>query len=153
MNEMRAAQYDAYGPPEVLRVRTVAVPSLRPGHVLVRVAASSLNGADIAVRSGKLKLVTSRKGQACWAPVRRRGRGKALSAPRHRPDGVRPDLAGEPPRAVSGGPRLAMGIDIGAACARGRRRAGTPATRVCGVPGATALSSGTGCAQRRGWER
>ena len=61
MNEMRAAQYDAYGPPEVLRVRTVAVPSLRPGHVLVRVAASSLNGADIAVRSGKLKLVTGRK--------------------------------------------------------------------------------------------
>ena len=73
MNEMRAAQYDAYGPPEVLRVRTVAVPSLRPGHVLVRVAASSLNGADIAVRSGKLKLVTGRKfprGPGSTSPTR-----------------------------------------------------------------------------------
>lgn len=60
MNEMRAAQCDAYGPPEVLRVRTVPVPRLRPAHVLVRVAASSVNGADIAVRGGKLKLVTGR---------------------------------------------------------------------------------------------
>lgn len=60
MNEMRAAQYDAYGPPEVLRVRTVPVPRLRPGHVLVRVAASSVNGADIGVRSGQLRLVTGR---------------------------------------------------------------------------------------------
>jgi NADPH:quinone reductase-like Zn-dependent oxidoreductase len=60
MNEMRAAQYDAYGPPEVLRVRTVPVPQVRAGHVLVRVAASSVNGADIAVRAGKLKLVTGR---------------------------------------------------------------------------------------------
>ena len=57
---MRAAQYDAYGPPEVLRVRTVPVPRLRPGHVLVRVAATSVNGADIAVRSGKLKLLACR---------------------------------------------------------------------------------------------
>jgi NADPH:quinone reductase-like Zn-dependent oxidoreductase len=60
MDEMRAAQYGSYGPPEVLRVQTVPVPRLRPGHVLVRVAASSINGADIAVRAGKLKLVTGR---------------------------------------------------------------------------------------------
>jgi NADPH:quinone reductase-like Zn-dependent oxidoreductase len=60
MNEMRAVQYDSYGPSEVLRIRTVPVPALRPGHVLVRVAASSVNGADITVRSGKLKLVTGR---------------------------------------------------------------------------------------------
>lgn len=59
-SEMRAAQYDAYGPPEVLRVRTVPVPRQRPGHVLVRVAASSVNGADITVRGGKLKLVSGR---------------------------------------------------------------------------------------------
>ncbi|HYB87908.1 MAG TPA: NAD(P)-dependent alcohol dehydrogenase [Streptosporangiaceae bacterium] len=57
---MRAAQYDAYGPPEVLRIRTVPVPQLRPGHVLVKVAASSVNGADTAARAGKLKLVTGR---------------------------------------------------------------------------------------------
>jgi NADPH:quinone reductase-like Zn-dependent oxidoreductase len=60
MDEMRAAQYDAYGPPEVLRVRAVPVPRLRPGHVLVRVAASSINGADIAVRAGQLKLLSGR---------------------------------------------------------------------------------------------
>jgi NADPH:quinone reductase-like Zn-dependent oxidoreductase len=60
MNQMRAAQYDAYGPPEVLRVREVPVPLLRSGHVLVRVAGSSVNGADIAVRAGKLKLLTGR---------------------------------------------------------------------------------------------
>jgi len=60
MNEMRAAQYDAYGPPEVLRVRTIPVPALKPGHVLVRVAASSVNAADTAVRAGKLKLVSGR---------------------------------------------------------------------------------------------
>jgi NADPH:quinone reductase-like Zn-dependent oxidoreductase len=57
---MRAAQYDAYGPPEVLHIRTVPVPRLRPGHVLVRVAASSINGADTAIRAGELKLVTGR---------------------------------------------------------------------------------------------
>lgn len=62
MNEMmRAAQYDSYGPPEVLQVRTVPVPRLRPGHVLVRVEASSVNGADVTVRAGKLKIVTGRK--------------------------------------------------------------------------------------------
>lgn len=60
MNEMRAAQYDAYGPPEVLQVRMVPVPQVRPGHVLVRVAATSINGADTAVRAGKLKLVSGR---------------------------------------------------------------------------------------------
>jgi len=60
MNEMRAVQYDAYGPPAILRVRPIPVPRLRPGHVLVRVEASSVNRADIAVRSGKLKLVTGR---------------------------------------------------------------------------------------------
>jgi hypothetical protein len=46
MNEMRAAQYDAYGPPEALRVRNVPVPRLRPGHVLVRAAATSINGTQ-----------------------------------------------------------------------------------------------------------
>jgi NADPH:quinone reductase-like Zn-dependent oxidoreductase len=61
MNQMRAAQYDSYGPPEVLQIRTAPVPAPRPGHVLVRVAASSVNGADVAVRAGKLRLLTGRK--------------------------------------------------------------------------------------------
>lgn len=62
MNEtmMRAAQYDSYGPPEVLTIRTVPLPGLKPGHVLVKVAATSVNGADVAVRAGKLKLISGR---------------------------------------------------------------------------------------------
>jgi NADPH:quinone reductase-like Zn-dependent oxidoreductase len=60
VDQMRAVQYDSYGPPEVLRVGTAPVPRLRPGHVLVRVAASSVNGADVAVRGGKLRLLTGR---------------------------------------------------------------------------------------------
>jgi hypothetical protein len=47
---------------------------------------------------------------------------------------------------------LAMGIDIGGACAHGRRRPGS-ATLVAGALDATASWSDTGCAWRRGWER
>jgi len=60
MNQMRAVQYNAYGPPEVLQIRTVPVPRVKPGRVLVRVAATSVNAADTAVRAGKLKLVSGR---------------------------------------------------------------------------------------------
>ncbi len=55
---MRAAVFDSYGPPEVLRVGDVAVPSPRPGEVLVKVYATSANGGDIAARSGTLRLLT-----------------------------------------------------------------------------------------------
>jgi NADPH:quinone reductase-like Zn-dependent oxidoreductase len=58
---MRAVQYDSYGPAEVLRVRTVPVPRVRPGTLLVRVAATSVNAADVAVRSGRLRLLSGRK--------------------------------------------------------------------------------------------
>jgi len=60
MDTMRAIQYDAYGPPEVLRVATVPVPSLPPGHVLVRAAASSVNAADVLVRRGSVRLLSGR---------------------------------------------------------------------------------------------
>ena len=59
--EMQAIQYDSYGPPEVLKVKTISVPELISGNVLVRVAASSVNGADISVRSGKLKFLSGKK--------------------------------------------------------------------------------------------
>lgn len=61
MSDMRAAQYDSYGPPEVLHLARVAVPEARPGQVLVRVAASSINGADVDVRAGKLKVLSGRR--------------------------------------------------------------------------------------------
>ena len=58
---MRAAQYDQYGGPEVLRVREVPVPAMRACHVLVKVDYSSVNAADVAVRSGSLSIVSGRK--------------------------------------------------------------------------------------------
>ncbi|MGI5454595.1 NAD(P)-dependent alcohol dehydrogenase [Streptomyces sp. CA-249302] len=57
---MRAVQYDTYGPPEVLRVRTVPLPEVRAGEVLVRAAAASVNAADVTVRSGGLRLLSGR---------------------------------------------------------------------------------------------
>ncbi|MET0903539.1 MAG: NAD(P)-dependent alcohol dehydrogenase [Acidimicrobiales bacterium] len=43
---MRAAVYDRYGPPEVLRVEDVPTPSPAAGQVLVRVTATSVNLSD-----------------------------------------------------------------------------------------------------------
>ncbi|WP_406638979.1 NAD(P)-dependent alcohol dehydrogenase [Amycolatopsis sp. WGS_07] len=51
---MRAITYDRYGPPEVLRETTVPKPVPGPGEVLVRVRALSVNGGELAMRSGKL---------------------------------------------------------------------------------------------------
>lgn len=58
---MRAVQYDRYGGPEVLSVRSVPRPSPGPGHVLVRVHASSVNPMDVTIRSGGLRLMTGRR--------------------------------------------------------------------------------------------
>ena len=43
---MRAAVYDRYGPPDVLRIEELPTPSPGPGQVLVRVAATSINLSD-----------------------------------------------------------------------------------------------------------
>jgi NADPH:quinone reductase-like Zn-dependent oxidoreductase len=55
---VKAAEYDAYGPPDVLRLREVRRPRAGPGELLVRVRAAALNPKDVLVRSGKLRLVT-----------------------------------------------------------------------------------------------
>lgn len=47
---MRAAVVGAYGPPEVVEVRTVETPRLRDGDVLVRVRAASVNSGDARIR-------------------------------------------------------------------------------------------------------
>ena len=49
---MQAVQYDRYGPPEVLELRRVALPTPGPEEVLVRVHASGLNPKDAIIRSG-----------------------------------------------------------------------------------------------------
>ncbi|MFB8025886.1 MULTISPECIES: NAD(P)-dependent alcohol dehydrogenase [unclassified Streptomyces] len=61
MNDMRAALYDSYGPPEVLYVGRVPVPVLQQGQVLVRVHAASVNGGELYGRAGRVRLVTGRK--------------------------------------------------------------------------------------------
>ena len=43
---MRAAVYDRYGSPDVLRIDEVPVPAPAPGQVLVKVAATSVNLSD-----------------------------------------------------------------------------------------------------------
>ena len=58
---MKAAQIGRYGEPDVLRVSEVDRPVPGAGEVLVLVEASSVNGHDVLVRSGGLKLVSGRK--------------------------------------------------------------------------------------------
>ncbi len=43
---MKAAVYDRYGSPDVLRIDDIPVPTPAPGHVLVKVAATSVNLSD-----------------------------------------------------------------------------------------------------------
>src|SRR5688572_14353216 len=43
---MRAVVYDDYGPPDVLRVAEVTVPTPDAGQVRIRVAATSVNRSD-----------------------------------------------------------------------------------------------------------
>src|SRR4051794_25970055 len=43
---MRAAVYDRYGPPDVLRIADVPAPATAAGQVLVEVAATSVNLSD-----------------------------------------------------------------------------------------------------------
>ena len=44
---MKAAQYDRYGPPEVVQIREVERPTPSADQVLVRVRAASVNRADL----------------------------------------------------------------------------------------------------------
>lgn len=48
---MRALTYTRYGPPDVVRVRDLPRPEPKPGEVLVRVRASTVNTADWRIRA------------------------------------------------------------------------------------------------------
>jgi NADPH:quinone reductase-like Zn-dependent oxidoreductase len=58
---MTAVLLDAYGSPEMLRVARVPIPTPGPQDVLIRMHATSLNGGDLRVRSGEVKLITGSK--------------------------------------------------------------------------------------------
>ena len=51
---MRAARIHEYGGPAVIRIDDIAPPVPGPGEVLIRVAATSLNPTETALRSGHL---------------------------------------------------------------------------------------------------
>jgi NADPH:quinone reductase-like Zn-dependent oxidoreductase len=58
---MKAAQISRFGEPDVLTINEVDRPTPGEGEVLVRVEASSVNGHDVIVRAGGLKMVSGRK--------------------------------------------------------------------------------------------
>ena len=58
---MLAAEYDRYGSPDVLQVRSVVRPVPKPDQVLVRVLASSVNPVGTVIRAGKLSFRTGRR--------------------------------------------------------------------------------------------
>jgi NADPH:quinone reductase-like Zn-dependent oxidoreductase len=58
---MRTAQITRFGEPDVLRVNEIDQPAPGAGEVLVSVEASSVNGHDVLVRSGALRMVSGRR--------------------------------------------------------------------------------------------
>ncbi len=50
---MKTAYRTAYGPPEILTVREVAIPEPRRGEILVRVHAATVNRTDCGALWGK----------------------------------------------------------------------------------------------------
>ncbi|MFF2122567.1 NAD(P)-dependent alcohol dehydrogenase [Kitasatospora sp. NPDC058184] len=57
---MKAVLYDRYGGPDVLYTGRVPRPEPARGEVLVKVRAFSVNGGELAVRSGRLRLLSGR---------------------------------------------------------------------------------------------
>ncbi|MBR8743548.1 NAD(P)-dependent alcohol dehydrogenase [Nocardiopsis sp. MG754419] len=58
---MRAARFDGYGAPEVLYEGRVPRPEAGPDQILVRVHASTVNGGELMLRSGRLSPLTGRR--------------------------------------------------------------------------------------------
>jgi NADPH:quinone reductase-like Zn-dependent oxidoreductase len=58
---MKIGQIMSYGPPDVLQINDVDQPTPGAGQVLVAVEASSVNGLDVLVRSGAMKIVSGRR--------------------------------------------------------------------------------------------
>lgn len=58
---MRAIRFHTFGAPSVLRIEEVARPVPRDDEVLIRVAATSINNADLGARQGHTRLIHARR--------------------------------------------------------------------------------------------
>lgn len=58
---MKAVQITGFGTADVLRINDVDRPAPGAGEVLVAVEATSVNGHDVLVRAGELKVVSGRR--------------------------------------------------------------------------------------------
>lgn len=54
---MKAQQITKFGDPSVFELVDIAKPSLKPGHVLIKVAATSINQIDCKIRSGAVSAI------------------------------------------------------------------------------------------------
>ncbi len=95
MRTMLAIRRDAYGEPETLRLDEVPVPQPKPGEVLVRVRASSVNRADIDYLTGTPLLTRM---------------GTGMRSPRNQGLGL--DVAGVVDAVGAGVTRLAPGDEV-----------------------------------------
>ena len=63
---MRAVQFDKWGPPSVMHLRTdYPKPICKVGEVLIRIYAASINPADVAIRSGSFFPLLAKKPKVC----------------------------------------------------------------------------------------
>jgi NADPH2:quinone reductase len=56
---MQAMVINRFGGTEVFESRTVEIPAIKPGHLLIKVAASSVNPVDCKIRQGKLAAIAA----------------------------------------------------------------------------------------------
>lgn len=61
MTAMRAALHDEYGAPHVIYDGALPLPDVGVHDSLVRVSATTVNGGDLLMRSGRLKVITGKK--------------------------------------------------------------------------------------------
>lgn len=61
MAAMRAALHDEYGAPHVIYEGTLPLPDIGEHDVLVRVLAATVNGGDLLMRSGRLRVITGKR--------------------------------------------------------------------------------------------
>ena len=59
---MKAMVMTGFGTPEVFELREIPKPLIKPGYVIIRVRASSVNPIDYKIRSGLLKNLSPENG-------------------------------------------------------------------------------------------